>query len=373
MRPVPRRRLDEILPPGVRCVRGRYFWRPTNATERAARGAAGLPVSVPLGADRTEVRRRWAELTGRIQPAPEPRDGTVGALIGRYLADELPRREPDGTSRYAPKTVTEYEHSCRKLRAAFGNRRYARTPNEALSPDVLGTLELQRWIEAQTRPVAANRHLAVLSAIFGCARRWGLTVHNPCIGVERHRERPRRRDVAPWEVEVIRTAAGKHVVGLIVEFADLSGWRQGDILALHRRHLTPEGIVLEQGKTGARQLLAWTPALRAVLDEALARKVRTKRGIRTVRTYVFSRRDGEAYTRDGFASIWQRLVKRAASWAAAAGLPAIANLHFHDLRKKAINDAADGGRDARRFAGHADGRLTQRVYRIRPEKVEPTR
>jgi len=44
----------------------------------------------------------------------------------------------------------------------------------------------------------------------------------------------------------------------------------------------------------------------------------------------------------------------------------------HDLRAKVASDAESLER-ARQLLAHADSRITQRVYRRRPERIKPTR
>jgi hypothetical protein len=79
------------LPPGVRVINGRYYWKPTSAAERAARKAKGLKATVPLGADPMEMRRAWV----RLNPSNSlPAEGTVAYLIERYRDEELDRVDP---------------------------------------------------------------------------------------------------------------------------------------------------------------------------------------------------------------------------------------------------------------------------------------
>ena len=48
------------------------------------------------------------------------------------------------------------------------------------------------------------------------------------------------------------------------------------------------------------------------------------------------------------------------------------NVRLHDLRGKAGSDVATQA-DAQRLLGHADGKVTGKHYRRRPERVNPVR
>jgi integrase len=52
-----------------------------------------------------------------------------------------------------------------------------------------------------------------------------------------------------------------------------------------------------------------------------------------------------------------------------AGLP---DVRLHDLRGKAGSDVATQA-DAQRLLGHADGKVTGKHYRRKPERVNPVR
>ena len=63
---------------------------------------------------------------------------------------------------------------------------------------------------------------------------------------------------------------------------------------------------------------------------------------------------------------------KANRWLAEAGLPAIENLRFHDLRSKAIDDAEQlHGRDPVKFGSHRDPRTSRRHYQRRTKRQTP--
>lgn len=106
-------------------------------------------------------------------------------------------------------------------------------------------------------------------------------------------------------------------------------------------------------KTKARRLYQSSPGLLEVLERI--RRLRRRVGS----VYLFTRPDGQRYPRGDWGARWQRLKRR-------AGL-ADADLHWHDLRARALTDAARAlGRDyAQALAGHASGDQTEAYVRAR--------
>jgi len=361
-----RRKTPEELPPGVRAIRGVYYWRPTSIAEREARRARGERESVRLGTTADGARRRWAELTGRRPRSGEDPDGKLAELLDRFLEDVVPSDRVG----LAPATRREYVRQVERLRARWGAWRYARTDVEAARGGCLTTLELQRWVDRADARISANRELALLSTVFGWARRWGCTFYNPCKGVMRNEEAPRSRQVAPWEFEVL-LAAATPAIALMMRWERITGWREADVYTLTRGQLEAAGVTLRQGKRGRRQLWLWTPELRAIAEEAKA--LPGARDSLCVFPARKIRNAGAPLTKWGFQSAWRRTIARANAMLAelGPGAPQIRDLHFHDLRADAIGQAEELRGDGQRFAGHADPRVTRKHYLRRVQKVEP--
>ncbi len=311
------------------------------------------------------MRRRWAELLGHRPAEAWPAPGSVAELIDRWESDELERGRK-------PKTVHEYCRSLAVLRAAFGARRYAASEHAAAhrAGDALRTADVQRWLDAAAAPVAANRHLAVLSEVFAAAKRWGLTEYSPAAGVRRHREEARTREPAPWEVECL-LAVAIDPLDLWIRWALATGWRASDILALQRGQLRADGIHLRQAKRGKRQVWAWSPELRAIVAAAAERPGAADALALWVRPARRGETGPQRYTLSALESAWRRAIARAN--ALLDGAATIDDLHFHDLRAAAIAEAHDQGRDAQEFAGHSDARTTRGTYLRRAAKVTPLR
>lgn len=347
-----RRTTDLHLPIRMRSRNGSYFYDDKRA------GAGGGWIN--LGRDYGAALMRWAELEGK--PAESPR--TIAHAIGHYIETERKKAEdanvalvardveafiknPGGrkaTGALSFETLKGYTRSATRLIAVFG----------AMDLAALEPAQVYRYLQEQGN-VQANRDVALLSVVYKMARAWGWhRGDNPCAKVPRNRERPRERYVTDHELALLLQHAGHPTIRCIIELAYLIGQRQDDVLTIRVADISDDGIYIEQGKTGKRQIFAWSPALRQVVDEALSI------GRRAKRVYLFESRNGERYTGDGFRAMWRR-VKLAAG---------LVDVQFRDLRAKTASDDEQG---AQYRLGHADGRVTQRHYIRRASRVKPIR
>ncbi|EFW11153.1 putative phage integrase, partial [Serratia symbiotica str. Tucson] len=82
-------------------------------------------------------------------------------------------------------------------------------------------------------------------------------------------------------------------VRAVMELAYLCCARQSDVFALTRNQILEDGIYICQGKTGAKQIKAWSDRLRAAV--ALADSVPISTGIASA--YVIHQQNGNKYMR----------------------------------------------------------------------------
>jgi integrase len=336
------------LPPGLYWTerRGFYFYR--------VRG--GVTTYAGFGkVAREEAIAAWVKLTAR--PADPAKDGTVAELIDDFAAEELPRRER--AKSIATATLEGYRRDLPTIRAEFGAKRFAKTAAEAMDPAVLRKADVARFLrKAENKPgaVAANRRVALLSAVFA----WAIgeafrTDVNPCSGVRRNEETVRDRRVTQADRDAL-AAAAPTPYRLMLRLTEATGMRLTDARLL-RVQQVGEVIDLKQSKRGVEQRWEITPALRAIFDEAATLPGRGRS------MYVFPKPDGTPYGEDGIAKQRQRALK-------AAGLT---DLHHRDIRKAAVNEAKARGMNATDFAGHADERTTRKHYQTEPVKLKPLR
>lgn len=156
----------------------------------------------------------------------------------------------------------------------------------------------------------------------------------------------------------------------------LTGLRRGDLLRLTMPNLKDngnqeDGIYVEPGKTanstGKRIIIGWSDEVReAVAMAKAARPVKLS-------PFLFCNRDGAGYFNEetgragGWESLWRNFAKRVMRETQVTE-PFTEN----DMRAKCASDA-DTLEHARQLLAHADGRITKRVYRRKPEFVKPLR
>jgi site-specific recombinase XerD len=350
---------------------------PTTREERAARKARGETVAVRLAkvGDELMMRTKWAALAG-YRDLRKPGIGTVAEILDRYENEELHAKNSRGESKRKPDTITGYKHSLKVLREKLSAREYARNEVEASKGHKLRVMDVQRFLDESPAKTMANRHLAVLSDAFKFARRKGMTEYNPCLGVERHQEFPREREVLDDEyADLVKHSAG--VLNLVIRFIRITGWRPKDIRELRTFQISDAGIRLRQSKRGKRQLWEWTDELRAIIAEAAelrgvlrATKAAKRRGIDE--QIIFCTRLGGALTKDGLVTLFDKLRDKVNASRAQGGRPKIEDLVLYDLRARAGDDAEDQGMERHKFLGNsravADTHYNRRVTKLRPVK-----
>jgi integrase len=264
---------------------------------------------------------------------------TMGDLFDRYQREIMPTK--------APKTQRDNAHQLKRLRSVFAHMR----PQELQTVHVYQYRD-RRGLQSKT---GANRELELLSHVCSKARQWGAMTHHPCMRVEKFRTPPRRRYVTDAEFDLVYALAPP-MIQIAMDLALHTGLRRGDLLALTRDHLTEDGIVVNTAKTGKAMVIGWSPDLTAIVERAKAFEPQ-------VRRHLICTKKGKAYSGDGFNSVWSRVMDAALK----AGLAV--RFTFHDLRGKSASD--DTLEASSKRLGHADPRITQRVYRRKPETVSP--
>jgi integrase len=316
---------------------GTYFYRASKGDDRAYHviGKVGREAAI----------RAWVKLTTRDHDDAET--GTVAELIDRYLRDEI------GT--LAKATRQGYEFHCGKLRARWGEKKYAITVVESLRSDVLRVLDIATYLrEARAAPKgykSARAAVAVLAVIFSHGPAWGLTAYNPCRELPKQKKDRKAKSYIPTFEQITAAAErAKPRLRLMIEWAWRTGWRETDILCFQIQQIPGDRLPLTQSKTGVDQDWEVTPELRSILDRAAKLPGRSRS------MFVFPQRNGKPVTLTGFQSDWRRLK---------------AGFQFRAIRKWAINQKIAAGENAADFAGHSDPRTTRQHYDQTPKKVSP--
>lgn len=293
---------------------------------------------LPLGRTASDMYRAYAAM---VEERPI---GTMSDLFDRYVAEVIPHK--------APRTQRDNQYEMQFLRAALRSM----VPAEFRPRDGYAYYN-ERKKKSLRRALA---EMALLSHVFTKAIEWGVVEENPCREIRKERAKPRRRYVSEAEY----AAAYKVMTPMVqcaMDLAVLTGLRPGDLLGLTRVNLTDDGIEVATSKTGKRLLIEWSEALRSTVKRALAQ-------IPQVRQPVICNKQGKAYTVDGFNTIFYRAMCKAVK-DEKSGLTE--RFQFRDLRAKSASD--DTVEAASKRLGHADPKITERVYRRKAERAKPLR
>jgi integrase len=355
------------LPLGVYPVKSRYYVRPVNQEMRRI-FAVAFPGRrcAPLGSDKSAARKLWVKLFVTHVPPEDAQTGTVAEIIERYEREIIPTLHT--------RTGADHEAYCKRLKAELGRWKYAKSEAEASSGPFLRSMHVTAYLRAQEaagRPVASNKEVRCLARVLRLAKTlWGYTEYNPCLQVEFNTETPRSVYVTDDMFEQVYAKASP-VMQCMMDLAQMVGARRGMILKLTLVDMTEKGLMVTLNKrkrTEAvrRQLIRWNDDLRAVIDKALELRGKVRGGQKKVDDLdtapLFLTRLGKAFSETAFNSAWQRATR-------AAGFSKH-ELHFHDLKAKAVSDSPNLD-DAMERGGHLDPRTTRRVYRRKPVEVIP--
>lgn len=357
--------------------------------------------SMALGRDPTKARTKWAEVFGFRDHEPAEA-GTLGEIFDRFIEDDLPRiikgkkGKPD-RPKYAASTKKEYLRIIGKLRATYGTRKYAHSEAEAARGGFFRTMDVSAHLrDAGTdgRAVQGNRDAAVLGSVFRNAKESGLTEYNPCLGASRNPEEPRDQEMHD-AIFLELYAEASPVLQCLMDLDVMVGSRVRDLLNITEFDWTAAGLMAypskrKQGQPRVKQLFERTPDLEEVFERAAIIKKRTLARDRdkdpnfkpVKSTYIFvSGPDGKPYTDSGFQSMMRADKRRVArkrlkaqgvakpkKEQLLAAVQAI-DIHFHDGRARAGQDAADSGQNVADFFGHTTQATSRRHYLNRKVKM----
>jgi integrase len=350
--PKPRNTENRGLPARWQHVHGAFYYRVPPGLEPLWDGkrkfllGKTLPTAYKVWAERLEATEKCA---------------TIGQLLDRYLLEVVPTK--------APTTQSGNIIFIKRLRRVFGTASFA-----AIKPR-----HIYQYVDKREKKTSAHREIEVLSHAFTKAVEWGYIDKHPFKGeVRLEGEAPRTRYVEDWEVveclalPASRTSRSVLVVRAYISIKLLTGMSRGDLLRLEPgRHIKEDGIHIQRHKTakssGKRTVYEWSDELRSAVDAALAARPVD------ISPYLFCTRKGECYINEttgeasGWKSLWQRFMARVL-----AETKVTEHFTEHDLRAKCASDAPTLER-ARALLSHADGRTTERIYRRKPERVQPLR
>ena len=297
---------------------------------RDARDRAGRELAAIRDGETDPLRRRE-----EIAAAP-----TVTDLFDRFFSEYVPRRREAG--RMAESTARHYTRQRRYVEPRLGTIKVADVTRH----------DIERAIERHA-PIHRNRLAAFLSRAFTLAEHWEWRPQhsNPVRGIEKAREEPRDRVLAPSEFEALAGALNGSTelfAVAAIKFLMLTGWRSGEALALEWEHVDFERgeALLPTTKAGRQTRPLAAPAL-----EMLTELPRVNGN-----PFVFAGARGVAI---GYRKL--RLV-----FARACEAANIPDCRLHDLRRSVATTAAASGLSVfllRDLLGHKSAAMANRYAR----------
>lgn len=323
MRAVGRRRTKDLhLPPRMR-KKGHAYYYDTGGKPRRY---------IPLGSDLAAARIQWAELSNTGEGR------TVQHMIDWFFATHVPT--------LAENTRRNYENFRTPLERCFGHMAIS-----AVRPEHIAT-----YLDDHASASGANGQIGMLGTMYERAQRRGWTDSNPCRGIKRNTLKRRDRYLTDAEYHAIRAQAGP-ALRAAMEIGYITGLRPGDICKIRRDDLKPEGLYIQQQKTGRRQLYSTTPELTAAL--AAARAVHNIDSV-----FLLCDHRGQPYT----------TMRLSRAFLTAARSADVKRAQLRDIRAKAATDAKELGQDYQAILGHTTRAMSDSY--IKPKailKVEPLR
>lgn len=290
------------------------------------------------------VRNQWQRIGTTLEEASaeyarrvsKPTDGKLPQMLEKAYGHHL------ATHKLAANTKAQYRIALDELK-----RRVRLFNPEQLKAKHVAQIKL----DGAAHPNMTNRKVSLLRTLFGYLVEWQLVDSNPCVGVKRYVEAKRKRYLTDAEWWAIYERAGERLQ-LIMSIQYLTGQRISDVLNLHRRQLTAEGIVFTPTKTanstGATICVAWTDELKV----AVARACEQHGKVRSM--WVFA-------TRTRKAPDYETVHRQFTEAATAAG---VEDARPNDHRAKAATDAKRQGKNATALLAHSDEQMTKRYLRL---------
>lgn len=319
------------------------------------------------------ANRTWKKLS-RVKEGMPQMYMALGKLTAADLLDDsMPRLIGDWLTEvsvtHAKKTRANDSYMCREVGKAFVEFR----ASQIRPPHVVDFLKAYK---AMPRSYNAYRsHIRELMR-YAEERGWRDPGSNPVDSLRTMSLKARTRYITDSELRRIKIGAvysnphptkgyrTKNRSGLmlcaLIDMAYLTGQRIGDLLTMEWAEVGRDGILFEPsklaGSTGIKVLIQWTPKLLNVVDRL---KVLKRADITR---WMFTTQGAQPFTYSGASTAWRRAVKRSG----------VRNVHFHDLKAKALTDVDEtrGIGQAQTMGGHST--QTQTADYIRNKKAKKT-
>lgn len=295
---------------------------------------------INLGQDKRAAIQKVLDLNGASNDA-----GTIEELWRTYQTMPQWRR-------LGERTKEDYAKYSVPLLAVMGK----------VSARLVRPADIARYlrVERADAPVRANREIALLSNLMTVAVERGDIDVNPCKQVKRNLERPRTEAPEPETFTAFLAwlniqGPQRQVIGLMAEFAAMVGSRRIEFLHLTLPQIDSQAntIRLMRAKQHGGATRAESVSITVGMEDLIRRLRALPRPEECL--HVFTTRDGNPYTDDGFASTWQRAMAKAL-----ADKIIRRRFTFHDLR--AYYTTQHKAQYGALPELHADSKTTAKIY-----------
>ena len=315
-----RKKAYQKLPKYVYVNRGRYIYRPPG-TKDIVLGKV-ISLSIP------DVWEAYRQLTGTSKQ-------TLNYIVDEYLKGfDFAKLKSQKERKRLLDVVANTD-----AKGRFGNKQYAN-----ITPGVI-----RKYLDHKGT-VSANREIAALSAAWSyCYQRDIVTIPNPCLGVDRITETPRKRYVNESEYQKAYQTMPKHIQ-VAMELAYLCRMRLSEVLDARVKDIEEEGLNTRRLKGSDDALTLWSPRLQKAVNRGLEGCIRTPK-------MTIVNRNGSQVKRSSFQTTWQRRMKTFEP-----------RFSFHDLKAAGVSDFEG---DKKKASGHKSERMVS-VYDRKRIEVDAT-
>lgn len=275
----------------------------------------------PISASRAEVWVAYESTIGELNSVYCMRN-----LISEYLTSA-------NFIELAPRTQKDREIELERIARVFGK----------MQPDAIEPYHVRKYVDKRgiASKTQANHELAALSVTFAWGYERGKCKGNPARGVKKFKLKARDRYITNEEYDALIACSAPRIQ-VAIEISYLCAARQGDVINLKWDDVKPEGLYIQQGKTGKRQIKAWSDRLIKAVEKA-----KLIQG-NDISNYVISKARGGKLSSEGIRSAWRRSMEKMAEH-----YPELkTDFTFHDLKAKGISDFEGTIADKQQFSGH---------------------
>ncbi|WP_140921158.1 tyrosine-type recombinase/integrase [Limnobaculum xujianqingii] len=300
------------LPKRVYANKYSYYYKPTDNVSITLG-----PLSMPM----SEVWRKY-----EIEVNGQSKIMTFSKLWALFLKSQY-------YLELAPRTQDDYLKHEKKLLAVFG-----KVKADLIRPEDVRQFMDQRGLQSKTQ---ANHEKASMSRAYRWGYERGYVKGNPCAGISKLKVIPRDYYISDEEYEAVYSFASDRLK-VAMEIAYLCASRAGDVAKAKWLDELEAGFYIQQGKTGKKQIKAWTQRLRNALD--LAKKAMPPK---SRNDYIVVNTLGERLTIKTLNNWWVDAKQQASE---KLGRPL--SFTYHDIKAKGISDYTGSSKEKQLFSGH---------------------